>query len=209
MIHGYTIYFGNKPYHIISVLDEPLSKLAGSAGTIMANHFDENLIRKTIQDIEAEGTKAVIVYTNHVEEAWSVFQNQFKSITAGGGIVLNDGGETLFIFRMGKWDLPKGKWDEGETIEACALREVKEETGLTNVALLKEVGKTYHTYKEKKKYILKTTVWFLMKAPGDQLLIPQTEEDIESMEWIGKAGWVVPFANTYPAIKDILGMATF
>jgi 8-oxo-dGTP pyrophosphatase MutT (NUDIX family) len=51
-------------------------------------------------------------------------------IKAGGGIVVNEQNEVLLIYRRGKWDLPKGKLDDGETIEECALREVKEETGL-------------------------------------------------------------------------------
>ncbi len=56
-------------------------------------------------------------------------------ILAAGGLVLNEKGEVLFMFRKGKWDLPKGKLDPGETMDACALREVMEETGLVQVEL--------------------------------------------------------------------------
>jgi 8-oxo-dGTP pyrophosphatase MutT (NUDIX family) len=205
----YTIYFGDKPYYIASELDHALQKLAATAGTIMANQADEILIQKTIRELDNGPANAVIVLTNHVTHAWEIFQKQFKLITAGGGIILNDNNEVLFIFRRGKWDLPKGKLDEGETIEDCSKREVIEETGLKKIDMLKEVGKTYHTYHEKKHFILKTTVWFLMKAPGNQELIPQKEEDIESMQWLGKSEWSAPFANTFPGIRYILNEATF
>ena len=42
----------------------------------------------------------------------------------------------LMIFRRGKWDLPKGKLDKGETFERCAVREIEEETGFRNLKLL-------------------------------------------------------------------------
>ena len=58
-----------------------------------------------------------------------------KTIIAAGGLVLNEKNELLMIFRRGFWDLPKGKVDEGETLEQCAVREVKEETGLQNIRL--------------------------------------------------------------------------
>ena len=57
-----------------------------------------------------------------------------KKVVAAGGLVTNDKNELLTMFRRGKWDLPKGKLDEEETIEACALREVREETGIEPVS---------------------------------------------------------------------------
>ena len=63
-------------------------------------------------------------------------------IQAGGGLVENEKGEVLFMFRRGKWDLPKGKLDPGETLEACALREVEEETGVGRAGI-KEISVGY------------------------------------------------------------------
>lgn len=204
MNKGYTIFFRDRPYFIVSHLTPEIASLTHTAGTIIINHPDHNLVAKTIRDMELEGTKAVILLTNEVEHYWQVFQSHFTLITAGGGIVENDGHEVLFIFRREKWDLPKGKLDDGETIETCAIREVMEETGLKEVSIIKLAGNTYHTYFEGKKHVLKTTVWFQMKAPGNQVLIPQTEEDIEHMEWLAKSNWDLPFQNTFPAIKAIL-----
>ncbi len=58
-------------------------------------------------------------------------------------------GEVLFMFRRGKWDLPKGKLDPGETLEACALREVEEETGVGQLELKNFLLVTEHTYAER------------------------------------------------------------
>ena len=105
-------------------------------------------------------------------------------IIAGGGLVLNDEGKLLMIFRRGKWDLPKGKQDEGENLETCALREVAEETGLHNVTLEHKITETLHFYTYKEKKILKHTYWYKMKFTGTELTIPQIEEDIVDIQWV-------------------------
>jgi 8-oxo-dGTP pyrophosphatase MutT (NUDIX family) len=204
MHNGYTIYFGEKPYHIVNQLNEELYQLANTSGTIIANHPDHILLSQTIRDLDHTGTHAVILLSDEQEHYWQLFQQHFTPIMAGGGIVFNEKKELLFIYRRKKWDLPKGKLDEGESIETCAVREVKEETGLKNVEIKKLVGQTYHTYHEKGKYILKTSVWYLMEASGNQPLIPQTEEDIEKMVWLGAERWNEVFSNTFPAIRQIL-----
>lgn len=127
-------------------------------------------------------------------------------IIAAGGLVLNDDDQLLMIFRRGKWDLPKGKLDEGETIEACALREVQEETGLQLVKLEAFLGLTFHEYYEKriKDDVLKETHWYKMRAPGVQLLVPQTDEDIEVIEWVDAADVPGKLKDSYPNILEIV-----
>ncbi|MBS1591312.1 MAG: NUDIX domain-containing protein, partial [Bacteroidetes bacterium] len=100
-----------------------------------------------------------------------------KTIIAAGGLVYNERGELLMIYRRGKWDLPKGKLDEGETIEMCAVREVKEETGLLEIALIKFTGKTYHNYFDiwLNEDVQKESWWYEMKANSTEKIIPQTE----------------------------------
>ncbi|MBV9986191.1 MAG: NUDIX domain-containing protein, partial [Chitinophagaceae bacterium] len=101
-------------------------------------------------------------------------------IVAAGGLVQNENGELLMIYRRGKWDLPKGKLDKGESIEACALREVTEETGVRNLQLGALIDIGYHEYFDKylQQEVIKETHWFRMSATGTQHLVPQTEEDI-------------------------------
>ena len=112
-----------------------------------------------------------------------------KIIKAGGGLVRNGEGELLLIFRRGKWDLPKGKLDEGESIEACALREVEEETGVKHLALGELISVTWHEYFDKwvGEDVIKETHWFKMDVAGVPALVPQTEEDITAIEWTKKS----------------------
>ncbi|HSZ32144.1 MAG TPA: NUDIX domain-containing protein [Puia sp.] len=130
-------------------------------------------------------------------------------IQAGGGLVENEQREVLFIFRRGKWDLPKGKLDRGETLEQCAIREVEEETGVRQLQLIRFLLITEHEYVERGKKILKETHWWLMKTKGFQTLIPQMEEDITEIRWIGSANFNLVLQNTYPAIVDVLKSAGF
>jgi len=130
-----------------------------------------------------------------------------KKIIAAGGLVFNDKHELLMIFRRGKWDLPKGKLDEGETIEDCAVREVQEETGLQQVELKKFLGITFHEYFEPRinDDVMKESHWYLMYAPDLQPLIPQTEEDIEVIEWVDEKNIPEKLNNSYKNIAEILG----
>ncbi len=132
-----------------------------------------------------------------------------KQIIAAGGIVTNPKGAILWIFRRGFWDLPKGKLDEGETIQSCAVREVEEETGLKNIQLHELIQFTNHTYFDThlKEEVIKRTYWFHMTIPNEQAGIPQTEEDIESIEWYTMGNAAHCLENTYDTIKEVI--ATF
>ncbi len=141
-----------------------------------------------------------------IENKEAFFKN-YKIITAAGGVVINDEGKILMIFRRGKWDLPKGKTEDGESMEVCAEREVKEETGLSEIILQRFLITTHHTYKENGESILKDTHWFLFKAPGQQNVQPQTEEDIFKIEWVGNSELPKYTNNTYELIKDVLSTA--
>ncbi len=132
-----------------------------------------------------------------------------KKITAGGGLVTNESGELLMIYRRSKWDLPKGKLDAGETIEECALREVREETGLTHLTLGKLVDISYHEYFDTylSEEIIKETHWFLMKAEGNQELVPQTEEDITAIKWVSGKTLDACLADSFQNIVDTVRKA--
>lgn len=131
---------------------------------------------------------------------------QPKKIIAAGGLVLNEKNEILVIFRRGKWDLPKGKLDEGEKIEDCAIREVMEETGLTKVHLGALIKITHHTYFDPwiKEDVIKETHWYLMKASSDQPLVPQTAEDIEIIEWVNPDQLNERLTNSYDTIVEVV-----
>jgi 8-oxo-dGTP pyrophosphatase MutT (NUDIX family) len=129
-----------------------------------------------------------------------------RKIIAAGGLIVNEKNELLMIFRRNKWDLPKGKLDEGESIESCALREVREETGLSPVLTGKMAGITYHDYFDKwsKEDVTKETHWYGMKADGTQQLVPQTEEDITEIKWVPEKEVAKYLKESYPSIVEII-----
>lgn len=130
-------------------------------------------------------------------------------IIAGGGLVLNDAGKLLMIFRRGKWDLPKGKLDEGETIAQCAVREVMEETGLRQVELGQLIDISYHAYFDPylNQDVIKESHWYAMQAKGNQPLVPQTAEDIQAIEWVSGQKLEEYLQNSYDTVIAVIRKA--
>ena len=109
--------------------------------------------------------------------------------------------EVLFIYRFDKWDLPKGKLEKDESIEDCAIREVEEECGVTNLNIKEPLETTYHIFERKNKTILKITYWFLMKTDFSGVLIPQAEEAIKEAVFKNEFDTKIALQNTYENIK--------
>lgn len=142
--------------------------------------------------------------SDDVERLWMSIQNMYTIIEAAGGLVTNSEDEVLFIHRLGKWDLPKGKLEKGEDIPECALREVEEECGIVGHEIVGQLPDTNHTYFIKGKPILKRTYWFKMKIEGKPELTPQVEEDITETVWFDESKWNEVEQNTYPSISYLL-----
>ncbi|MBA4134583.1 MAG: NUDIX hydrolase [Flavobacterium sp.] len=120
---------------------------------------------------------------------------------AGGGLVYNKAGDVLFIFRNGKWDLPKGGIEKGEEIEDTAIREVEEETGVTNLKITHKLQKTYHVFKRGGKYKLKVTHWYEMRTDFTGKPKPQANEGIEKVAWLNPEEIKEALKNSYENIK--------
>ncbi|KQT33098.1 NUDIX hydrolase [Chryseobacterium sp. Leaf405] len=134
--------------------------------------------------LENTSVKELNVFGENIDEIWSEFQKLFRIVEAAGGLVNNPDGEILFIKRLGKWDLPKGKMEKGESREESAVREIEEETGLKDVELIQFINTTYHIYVERNgKKILKCTHWFEMNFDGEDTSKPQIEEGITEVAW--------------------------
>jgi len=120
---------------------------------------------------------------------------------AGGGLVYNKNGEILFIFRNGKWDLPKGGKEKGEKMRHTAMREIEEETGVNKLTVHKKLQKTYHVFKRNGKYKLKITHWFEMTSDFDGIPVGQLEEGIDKAVWLNPAEVKEALKNSYENIK--------
>ncbi|MCF6132480.1 NUDIX hydrolase [Flavobacterium wongokense] len=120
---------------------------------------------------------------------------------AGGGLVYNQKGEVLFIFRNGKWDLPKGGIEKGEEIEETAMREVEEETGVGRLSINRKLQKTYHVFKRNGKYKLKVTHWFEMQTDFVGIPKPQENEGIEKAVWLKPEEIKEALKNSFENIK--------
>ncbi|MDF2553271.1 MAG: hypothetical protein K0R77_2546 [Chryseobacterium sp.] len=134
--------------------------------------------------LQNTSVKELNVYGEQIDKIWEEFKKLFRIIEAAGGIVNRPNGDILFIKRLGKWDLPKGKMEKGESREESAVREIEEETNLQNVELLDFINTTYHIYIERNgDRVLKYTHWFEMNFDGEDTSKPQIEEGITEVAW--------------------------
>ncbi|MFY7861818.1 MAG: NUDIX hydrolase [Chitinophagales bacterium] len=145
-----------------------------------------------------------IIYHSDPQYVFQRIFKIYKKIEAAGGLVINERNQILFIFRNGKWDLPKGKMEMNETKELTAIREVEEECGIKVGKLKKHIVTTYHTYFQNGKDILKANYWYLMDASSLQTLTPQVSEGIDSVQWKGIDEIEKCLENSYDSIKDVI-----
>ncbi|MCF8346038.1 MAG: NUDIX domain-containing protein [Bacteroidales bacterium] len=146
----------------------------------------------------------LFIFHNDILSLFEDFKACFSYIDAAGGLVMRSDGKFLVIKRDGLWDLPKGKIETGESVEAAALREVEEETGLKGLKITQPVLSTYHTYQITDELTLKKTKWFKMHYAGDADPVPQKEENISEIQWVdaGKTDFIRK--NTYASVLDVL-----
>src|SRR5258708_4073073 len=201
------IYFNDKPLFLCDQVNEEINGYAHHDDAVFIDEFSTPAVNSIIHEMRLEKVHAGIFVHPDLETLRKAFWKKFILIKAAGGLVQNEAGDRLFILRRNKWDLPKGKLDEGETLEQCAVLEVEEETGLRNIILGKPLLVTWHTYDESGKHFLKETYWYHMTAPGNQVITPQAEEQITEIKWVGGKELSALMGNTFPSIKDVLKAA--
>lgn len=152
-----------------------------------------------------EFTSDVVLLGDVSLDLFHKYPQHIKFIEAAGGVVENDKKELLLIKRFGIWDLPKGKIEKHESEKEAAIREVCEETGLSNVKIINALPDTFHIYQQTGKWYLKKTHWFLMKTEDASELVPQTDEDISEALWMEKNTANNAISHSYRSIKETLG----
>jgi ADP-ribose pyrophosphatase YjhB (NUDIX family) len=193
----YKIYI-NQNVLVISQLDNSSQEVLHNA----SNNSESAVLTISKEEIiNIIGQKNIICA--NPTAVFNQLKQQFTLINAAGGLVKNSQSEYLFIFRRGKWDLPKGKLDEGEDFETAAIREVQEECGITHIELGDLYHLSYHIYEENNDWILKQTNWYLMKSE-EKNLIPQLEEGITQTAWLPTSQFEKVRENTYASIDEII-----
>ncbi|MES2485468.1 MAG: NUDIX domain-containing protein [Bacteroidota bacterium] len=189
----YKVFVNDKPLFLTNRVEKETD-----FQTFLLDSIDfEQLITKMFNN------KIEKAHLYHPDEkaALKVLKEKVPVAKAGGGLVYNKNGEVLFIFRNGKWDLPKGGIEKGEDIEDTAMREVEEETGVKGLKIINKLQKTYHVFKRNGTYKLKQTHWFEMKTNYDGVLTGQANEGIEKVAWLNPDEIKLALKNSYENIK--------
>jgi ADP-ribose pyrophosphatase YjhB (NUDIX family) len=174
-----------------------------------SDNCSKNDIRKWFAAFEPGSLNEISLVTGNPGNFLLKFQKAFIPIQAAGGVVVSTG-RILFIFRNGKWDLPKGKLDKGESTSEAALREVEEETGIKPGGIDFQLPSTWHIYTpyagSNDQWILKETAWYQMNCNGNLTGTPQQEEGITQVRWIPGNNLEEVMNNTYENLKQIISL---
>jgi len=204
-----------KKFNNLKIRNEDFDTLVdGSSGIVTKKLFSRVLIYdatiativdllKKMTDKKFKKIYSITITLKRFKYVLKQVKKMFKIIKAGGGVVKNNNDQILFIYRLKKWDLPKGKLDKGETIRDCAKREVEEETKV-KVNLKQKIISTWHTYTRNKKFILKKTTWFKMDCVDDSKMKPQKKEKIEKVEWMNNSTIKEILLNSYKTLNHVM-----
>jgi 8-oxo-dGTP pyrophosphatase MutT (NUDIX family) len=202
-----TIHFGDKPVILSDHQDPHIKELLQRPDTFTLDESSPESVQTLLEALKKPDISTGVMISMDLPGLKELFWSNFQVMTAAGGMVVNEHEQYLFIHRRGHWDLPKGKLDEGETIEACALREIREETGLQELEIIKPLLITYHTYHMRGKDILKESYWYLVSGSVTDTLVPQTEEDIEKIIWVDRTEVAALLSGAYPSIREVVAAA--
>ena len=188
----YKVFINDKPIILTSSYQ--------NEETFSVQLFKRTVVDEVIYRLKNENIEGIVLHCDNLEQDWENFKNNFKVVVAGGGLVINENQDILFIYRNDKWDLPKGRIEKGESIDTTAIREVEEECGIKDLQIRQKLITTWHIYYQN-QYCLKETHWFLMDSNYKEELKPQVEEGITEVKFIPKSEINSILGNSYSNIK--------
>lgn len=201
----YKIYINETPLFLVNTKEVANNFLPSETCLIARYQGKTKSLLHYVDMLEkSKRFEKVVLHSATPKNMWADFKSQFKIMKAAGGLVFNTKEEALLIFRLGYWDLPKGKIESGEGKKEAAIREVQEETGLKEVVLGQKLIRTFHTYKDRRnRRALKFTHWYQMSTP-EMDLTPQGEEDILEAIWLDLDTFKLENRKTYGNILDVI-----
>ena len=212
------LFINDTPFFLLKDLDEAdpiwqkrvyrgdeIYELKGLSGTVVitdvsteqALRYLKELVKNHYEDVSFR------ILPDYYDETKKLLKKQFKIIDAAGGVVRNPDRDVLLIYRLKKWDLPKGKLEKGEKFKVTAVREVEEETRV-KVILGKKITTTWHTYAIRNKPILKRTKWYIMEGVDDSAMKPQKSEHIEKLAWMDTDEVTKRLRKSYRSIRFVM-----
>ena len=195
-----------KQFHVdySSILDKNIT--SGKYKNICIRNVTNKEVYKFITTLLIEKNNiSDTIFTLEVNKKIKIIEIMRKKksyIKAGGGVVQKDN-SLLFIYKLGKWDLPKGKVEKKEGIKETAMREVEEECFI-KIQNPKKICATFHLYTIQQKPILKKTTWYAMDLLDDTYMKPQKSEGIELIRWVDSLEIKKTLEESYNSIKYVI-----
>ncbi len=209
MLFSRKIYYCNKPLILTADAASYKSDHPGSGGYLTLSGAFARNFRVAFDHLGEPRSLGAIIQDISPDALLAEIHKLYTPIDAGGGVVEDEDGRVLMIHRRGRWDLPKGKRDDDEPMDACALREVTEETGLKQLRLGAKICDTYHIYAQHGQRLLKTTAWYAMAGTHQETLTPQAEEAITEARWVAPSEMGPVVFRSYEAIREVLHKAGY
>ena len=190
--------------HVVDVASEPVTpaKLIHHVWIKNVTEKELDIILDILDSKVPTGVLSLVLTVQRYDSVKAYLRSKFKVVRAAGGLVRKKE-KFLMIYRMKKWDLPKGKKEKGERYKETALREVEEECNIT-VKLGKKICTTWHTYTMNKSAMIKKTRWYIMDIADDSRMRPALEEDIEDVRWMNQKEVYHALEHSYKSIRYVI-----
>jgi ADP-ribose pyrophosphatase YjhB (NUDIX family) len=189
--------------HIVNARTEPVTR-ARLSNHVWVQEVGEKELDQILTILNAKvpfGVQSLHLSVTDYDRLKAYLLKQFSLVKAAGGLVRKKD-KFLMIYRLKKWDLPKGKKEKGEKYRQTAVREVEEECNIAVKAGAK-ICTTWHTYTMNRKAMLKKTKWYVMDLLDESKMRAATHEDIEEIRWMTPKEVYHALEHSYRSIRYV------